>query len=194
MIAYLDGKLAQIEPSMAIVDVGGVGYAVRISLQTYTQVKDLQRVKLFTHFQVREDAHVLFGFFEVSERELFELLISVSGVGGNTALMILSSMSPGELASVFQKQDVNALKRVKGIGAKTAERLVLELKDKIAPGMATTGQPKGKGEVVRDEALAALLQLGMPKPAMVTRLEKIFQEHGDSLSVAEVIKLALRNP
>lgn len=178
---------------MAIVDVGGVGYAVRISLQTYTQIKDLQRVKLFTHFQVREDAHVLFGFFEVSERELFELLISVSGVGGNTALMILSSMSPGELAAVFQKQDVNALKRVKGIGAKTAERLVLELKDKIAPGMATA-TPKGKSEVVRDEALAALLQLGMPKPAMVARLEKIFQEHGDSLSVAEVIKLALRNP
>ncbi len=195
MIAYLEGKLAHLEPALAIVDVGGVGYAVKISLQTYTQVKDRREVRLLTYYQVREDAHVLYGFAQPEEKTLFEHLISVSGVGGNTAMMILSSMNSGELVGVIQRQESAVLKQVKGIGAKTAERILLELRDKVIGDAApTVGGKSGPANAVKDEALAALLQLGMPKAAMITRLEKIMQEHGNTLSVAEVIKLALRNP
>lgn len=197
MIAYLEGKLAQIDPAFAIIDCNGVGYLVKITLNTYSQIKEKKETKLLTYFQVREDAQVLYGFSNAREKVLFEQLISISGVGGNTALMILSSISPEELFMAIQSEDTLALKRVKGIGAKTAGRIVLELKDKIkmegdisSPGV---GQKLAES-TMKQEALTALANLGLPKAQMSKRIDKILQEAGGDLSVEEIIKKALRNP
>ncbi|MFN0200250.1 MAG: Holliday junction branch migration protein RuvA, partial [Bacteroidia bacterium] len=131
MIAYIEGKIAHKEPTHVVIDCHGVGYFIKISLHTYTQVQNLESVKLHTYFQVREDAHILYGFFDIKEKNLFEHLLSVSGIGGNTALTMLSATSAGELSSLIRTQNVLQLKRIKGIGQKTAERIVLELKDKL---------------------------------------------------------------
>ena len=195
MIAYLHGKLAELEPTHAVIDCGGIGYLVRISLQTYTQLQGAATVKVFTHFMVREDAQVLYGFAQKQEQRLFEQLISISGVGGNTALMILSGLSPEELFQAIRQEDTAALKRVKGIGAKTAARIVLELRDRIQleggsiPALPTAGSRDQR----REEALAALVQLGLPRQEMVRRVDRILKAEGDDLSVEQIIKQALRN-
>ncbi|MDP5169267.1 MAG: Holliday junction branch migration protein RuvA [Bacteroidia bacterium] len=197
MIAYLKGELAHLDPALAIVDCGGVGYGVKISLNTYEAIQGKKQVRLWTHFSVREDAQILYGFAEESERKLFELLISISGVGGNTALMILSSLSPAELYDAIRSEQINTLKGVKGIGAKTAGRIVLELKDKIellgATASGSTSFSSGSGEQKKQDALQALQQLGMPKATMVKRVEQIIKDSGSDVSVEEIIKLALRN-
>jgi Holliday junction DNA helicase RuvA len=131
MIAHLEGNISEIDPTAVIIDCNGVGYLVKISLYTFSAIQKLPKVKLFTHLQVREDAHVLYGFSEVRERKLFEHLMSVSGVGGNTALMMLSSLSPDELAHAIVTANEKLLQSIKGIGGKTAARIILELKDKI---------------------------------------------------------------
>ncbi|MEL6252407.1 MAG: Holliday junction branch migration protein RuvA [Bacteroidota bacterium] len=197
MIAYLDGKLAQIDPSFAIIECNGIGYLVKISLNTFSQIKEKEKVKLLTYFQVREDAQVLYGFSNAREKVLFEQLISISGVGGNTAIMILSSISPEELYMAIQSEDTMALKRVKGIGAKTAGRIVLELKDKIkldgeiaSPGVGQKLAESSK----KQEALTALANLGLPKTQMSKRIDKILSEADGDLSVEQIIKQALRNP
>lgn len=197
MIAYLDGKLAQIDPSFAIIECHGIGYLVKITLNTYSQIKEKKQIKLLTYFQVREDAQVLYGFSNAREKVLFEQLISISGVGGNTAIMILSSISPEELFMAIQSEDTMALKRVKGIGAKTAGRIILELKDKIkldgeisSPGVSAKLAEGSK----KQEALTALANLGLPKAQMSKRIDKILQEAGPDISVEEIIKKALRNP
>ncbi|MDW3650973.1 MAG: Holliday junction branch migration protein RuvA [Bacteroidia bacterium] len=197
MIAYLDGKLAQIDPSFAIIECNGIGYLVKISLNTFSQIKEKEKVKLLTYFQVREDAQVLYGFSNAREKVLFEQLIGISGVGGNTAIMILSSISPEELYMAIQSEDTMALKRVKGIGAKTAGRIVLELKDKIkldgeivSPGVGQKLAESSK----KQEALTALANLGLPKNQMSKRIDKILSEAGGDLSVEQIIKQALRNP
>lgn len=198
MIAYIRGSISMLEPTHVVVDCGGVGYLARISLNTYAQIKDKKEVQIFTYFHVREDAQVLFGFVDKKEQNLFELLISISGVGGNTALMILSSISADELFQVIGSEDVNALKQVKGIGAKTAGRIILELKDKlkldemalVSGGGGNTGNMKAK----KQEALIALTNLGLPKAAMEKRLDRIFKDAGPEISIEEVVKLALRNP
>ena len=197
MIAYLDGKLAQIDPSFAIIECNGIGYLVKISLNTFSQIKEKEKVKLLTYFQVREDAQVLYGFSNAREKVLFEQLISISGVGGNTAIMILSSISPEELYMAIQSEDTMALKRVKGIGAKTAGRIVLELKDKIKLDgeIASPGVGQKLAESSRkQEALTALANLGLPKAQMSKRIDKILAEAGGNLSVEQIIKQALRNP
>jgi len=197
MIAYLDGKLAQIDPSFAIIECNGIGYLVKISLNTFSQIKEKDKVKLLTYFQVREDAQVLYGFSNAREKVLFEQLISISGVGGNTAIMILSSISPEELYMAIQSEDTMALKRVKGIGAKTAGRIVLELKDKIKLDgeIASPGVGQKLAESSRkQEALTALANLGLPKAQMSKRIDKILAEGGGDLSVEQIIKQALRNP
>ncbi|MEM8892087.1 MAG: Holliday junction branch migration protein RuvA [Bacteroidota bacterium] len=197
MIAYLDGKLAQIDPSFAIIECNGIGYLVKISLNTFSQIKKKEKVKLLTYFQVREDAQVLYGFSNAREKVLFEQLISISGVGGNTAIMILSSISPEELYMAIQSEDTMALKRVKGIGAKTAGRIVLELKDKIKLDgeIASPGVGQKLAESSRkQEALTALANLGLPKAQMSKRIDKILAEGGGDLSVEQIIKQALRNP
>ena len=197
MIAYLDGKLAQIDPSFAIIECNGIGYLVKISLNTFSQIKEKEKVKLLTYFQVREDAQVLYGFSNAREKVLFEQLISISGVGGNTAIMILSSISPEELYMAIQSEDTMALKRVKGIGAKTAGRIVLELKDKIKLDgeIASPGVGQKLAESSRkQEALTALANLGLPKAQMSKRIDKILAEGDGDLSVEQIIKQALRNP
>ncbi len=198
MIAYIRGSISMLEPTHVVVDCGGVGYLARISLNTYSQIKDKKEVQIFTYFHVREDAQVLFGFVDKKEQNLFELLISISGVGGNTALMILSSISADELFQVIGSEDVNALKQVKGIGAKTAGRIILELKDKlklddmaqVSGGRGNTGNVKAK----KQEALIALTNLGLPRAAMEKRLDRIFKDAGAEISIEDVVKLALRNP
>lgn len=196
MIAYLQGKIAQVEPTFAIIDCGGIGYLVKISLNTYSLIKDADSTKLFTYFQVREDAQILYGFSKPQEQKLFEQLISISGVGGNTAMMILSSISPEDLLTAIRTENAHALKQVKGIGAKTAGRIILELKDKITLDAGSAGGTVGgvvRGTNNKQEALIALTSLGMPKAAMAQRIDRILKEEGNDLSVEQIIKLALRN-
>jgi len=197
MIAYVKGKLAHLEPALAIVDCHGIGYGVKISLTTYNSIQGKDEVRPWTFFQVREDAQILYGFSEESEKKLFELLISISGVGGNTALTILSSLSPKELFEAIRMEHTHVLKAVKGIGAKTAGRIVLELKDKIdvgETGMAS-GATSASGSVnkTKQDALQALQQLGMPRAVMAKRVDQLIKEHGNEISVEEIIKLALKN-
>lgn len=197
MIAYVKGKLDQIEPAFAVIDVGGIGYFVKISLNTYSEIKDKETVRLHTFLQVREDAHILYGFSNTREKQLFEQLISISGVGGNTAMMILSSISPADLYTAITTEDTHALKSVKGIGAKTAGRIILELKDKIKMESGTdTAMPSTRvsGNQKKEEALAALSSLGLAKNLMAKRVDQILKAHGGDISVEEIIKLALRNP
>ncbi len=197
MIAYVQGNITHLEPALAIVECGGVGYGVKISLNTHHLLQGKPSARLWTHFLVREDAQILYGFFDPQERSLFEALISISGVGGNTALTILSSLPPSDLIDAIRKEKVHVLTAVKGIGAKTAGRIVLELKDKLAlhADLSLSGGPSAAGseEQKKQDALQALQQLGMPRAVMTKRVEQIIQEQGASVSVEDIIKLALRN-
>lgn len=195
MIAFVSGKLVEIEPTHAIIDCGGIGYLVKISLNTYNAIREKKEVRLHTYFLVREDAQQLFGFAGAQEKLLFEQLIGISGVGGNTALMILSSISPEDLYQAIRTEDTLALKRVKGIGTKTAGRIILELKDKIKLGEGTiaAGTSTERSQK-KEEALTALVNLGLNKSMMTKRVDKILKDKEPDISVAEIIKLALRNP
>ncbi|MEL7532391.1 MAG: Holliday junction branch migration protein RuvA [Bacteroidota bacterium] len=196
MIAYVEGKIAHIEATHAIIDVGGIGYQIRISVNTYSRIKDKEKVKLHTFFQVREDAQTLYGFDQAQEKSLFEQLISISGVGGNTAMVILSSISATDLIIAIRSGDAMALKQVKGIGAKTAGRIILELKDKIgAVGGESSGAASSSNNITANkvEALAALAQLGLSKADASKRIDKVLKANGSDLSVEQIIKLALRN-
>ncbi len=196
MIAYVEGKIAHIEATHAIVDVGGIGYQIRISVNTYSRIKDKEKVKLHTFFQVREDAQTLYGFDEAQEKSLFEQLISISGVGGNTAMVILSSISATDLIIAIRSGDAMALKQVKGIGAKTAGRIILELKDKIgAVGGESSSSASSSNNLTANkvEALAALAQLGLSKADAGKRIDKVIKANGTDISVEQIIKLALRN-
>ena len=176
---------------MGLVECNGVGYKVRISLHTYSRLQGKKQVKIYTYLLVREDAQLLYGFHDLQEQGLFEQLISISGVGANTAITILSSMPPEDLFQAIRTGDAFTLTRIKGIGSKTAGRILLELKDKISlEGEASAAAPMGQ---LKEEALAALAQLGFPRAAMEKRLDKLFKENDGQLSVEEVIKLALRN-
>jgi Holliday junction DNA helicase RuvA len=193
MIAYVEGSLAVKDPGYLVVDCHGVGYLVRISTQTYARVQGLDRARIWTHLQVKEDGHTLYGFAEQQERQVFELLIGISGVGGGTALTVLSGMSAGELATAVSRNDVNALKRIKGIGQKTAERIVLELRDKLS-GAAAGGAPslpRTAASKQRDEALAALLGLGFSRAQVEKRLDELLTEQPE-LSLEALVKLVLR--
>lgn len=195
MFAYLRGKVAELESTHVVIDCQGVGYLARISLHSYGKLVLGEESKLHTHLQVREDAHVLFGFTDVRERQLFEQLIAISGVGANTALMILSSLSPDELFQAIRSGDNLSLQRIKGIGAKTAARIILELKDKVQlDGGATPAfSAPGDKNKLRNDALAALMGLGMPRAAMEKRVDAIIAEQPAGLSVEQLVKLALRN-
>lgn len=193
MIAFLQGRLAHKDPGSAIIDCHGVGYQVRISLNTYSKLgKDEEAVKLFTHLAIREDAHELYGFFEVAEKNLFLQLIGIQGVGGNTALTILSSIPPKELALVIEKEDLNRLKAVKGIGVKTAGRIILELKGKLVTEAAANAVGAAPFNAMREEAITALVNLGLPKPLMEKRIDAILKATPEGLTVERLIREGLK--
>lgn len=197
MIEYLRGELAELTPATAIIDCNGVGYAANISLNTYAAIQGKKTCKLYIHEAIREDAHVLFGFADKQERELFLLLISVSGIGGNTARMILSALSPNELINVISNENANLLKSVKGIGLKTAQRIIVELKDKLktsSVASATMGVSMGSSAInvqIQDEAVAALTMLGFPQAASQKVVIAILKEE-PATQVEQVIKMALK--
>ena len=196
MIEYIKGEIAEITPALAVIDCNGIGYAINISLNTYSAIQGKTNIKLYIHEAIREDAHVLYGFSTKQERELFLLLISVSGIGGNTARMILSALSPAELCNVISSGNDKLLKSVKGIGLKTAQRIIVDLKDKIA----STGMETVSGSIsslspanseIHDEAIAALTMLGFAQAPSQKVVSAILKEDS-SLSVENVIKLALK--
>lgn len=190
MIAFLNGKLAHKDPAFVIIECHGVGYQVRISLNTYSKLGKEEAVKLHTYLMIKEDSHDLYGFLDPKEKTLFMQLIGIQGVGGNTAMTILSSIEPKELYQVIETENLNRLKQVKGIGAKTASRIILELKGKLVldgSGPAATGMNK-----LRDEAIAALVSLGLPKAAMESRVDAIIKAAGPDVTIERVIKDALK--
>ena len=196
MYDYIQGEVTELTPAYAVVEAGGVGYYLVISLQTYAELEHLSSARVYTHFAVREDAQTLYGFATREEREVFRLLVSVSGVGGNTARMILSTYSPAELANILATENAVLLKNVKGLGLKTAQKIIVELKDKAAGlGRTGTGSPAqtiaaGTDET-RTEATAALPMLGFGKAASEKAVQSILKET-PSAGVEEVIRLALK--
>lgn len=196
MIGYLNGKLVALSPTQTFVDVNGIGYEVQLTLNTYEQIKDKESVLLYTHLQIREDAWVLYGFATEHEKEAFQKLLSVSGVGAATARVLLSSLTPDELARIVASGDSKSLEKVKGIGAKSAQRIILELKGKLLPGaVALTGVPAGQSKVnaVSDDALLALVGLGIPKANAEKAVRKSLESLSEDVSVEELIKTALKN-
>ncbi|WP_291529199.1 Holliday junction branch migration protein RuvA [Bacteroides sp. UBA939] len=199
MIEYIKGGLAELSPATAVIDCNGLGYAVNISLNTYAAIQGKKECKLYIYEAIREDAYILFGFADKQERELFLLLISVSGIGGNTARMILSALSPAELVSVISTENANMLKTVKGIGLKTAQRVIIDLKDKIKTGAAAMGSAIGSlsgmtvaaNVQVQEEAISALTMLGFAQAPSQKVVLAILKEEPEA-PVEQVIKLALK--
>ena len=195
MIAFLRGKIHQLDPTHIILDVGGVGYELKISLLTYSEIKESPQASLHTHFHVKEDAHTLYGFSQSSEKKRFLDLVSISGVGPSTALMILSSLSPEELQSAIVHDDVRTIQGVKGIGLKTAQRIVLELKDKMKKEGLLEREvqiPVKHDNTILSEALSALMTLGISKPTAEKTINQIVKEYGPDVKLEELIKLALK--
>ncbi|SOE22833.1 Holliday junction DNA helicase subunit RuvA [Spirosomataceae bacterium TFI 002] len=197
MIAFLKGRLAHKDPTYVLIDVQGVGYEVKISLQTYAALdKTEESVQLHTLLVVREDSQTLYGFSQIEEKELFNHLISVSGIGPNTALVMLSSLSSGEIIQAIISEDVKVIQGVKGIGAKTAQRAIIELKDKLKKEITATGvNPTVFASAnlsLRSEALTALTTLGIPKSAAEKNVDTILRRSGGDITLEELIKLALR--
>ncbi len=191
MIEYISGNIIELNPAHAVLDLNGIGYYVSISINTYTALSSKKAVKLYIHEVIREDAHNLFGFYDLDERELFRNLISVSGVGANTGIVFLSSLSPSELKTAIITGDVNRLKSVKGIGLKTAQRLIVELKEKLSKEPATADIFMSSNNTNREEALSALQTLGFAKKAAEKALDGALKANQGS-SVEELIKVALK--
>lgn len=196
MIEYIKGELTEITPAMAIIECNGLGYGINVSLNTYSAIQGKKEVKLYIYESIREDAYILYGFATKQERELFLLLISVSGIGGNTARMILSSLTPSELCNVISSGNDKLLKTVKGIGLKTAQRIIVDLKDKISTtdiGTSTTSAPISitANNEIYEEAIAALTMLGFAQAPSQKVVAVILKEEPDA-AVEKVIKLALK--
>lgn len=191
MFEYLKGEIVEITPANIIVETAGVGYFVNISLNTYSKLNGKKEVLLLLHQIVREDAHLLYGFADIAERDLFRNLISVNGVGANTAVMMLSSLNAAELVNAIATENVSLLKGVKGIGAKTAQRIIIDLKDKLAKITDTSQILQSPDNTIRNEALSALVMLGFVKKQAEKVVTKIVQEKPDA-TVESVIKVALK--
>ena len=192
MIAYLEGKFVYKNPTVVYLDVHGVGYEVNISLNTYSQIQSLTEGKLFTYLQVKEDSHTLYGFHDIAEKEMFVLLIGVSGIGAATARMMLSSMRPDEISKAILQGNARLLETVKGIGRKTAERLVLELRDKVNKHTFETGLPLAKGNSLEQDTLNALVALGIAKPVAELAINKTMQADPSITRLEDLIKKTLK--
>ena len=193
MLDYIKGEIVELTPASVVIETGGLGYIAHISLNTYSALTGMRQCQLYVYESIREDAHQLFGFMEKRERDLFLLLISVSGVGANTARMVLSSLAVYELEGIISTGNATALKTVKGIGAKTAERIIIDLKDKVKPGsgpVESAGTTAVQPEVAK-EAIAALTMLGFNQPASQKVVGKLVKEN-PALTVEQLIKNALK--
>lgn len=190
MIEYIKGKITSLTPTYVIIESGGLGYFINISLSTFSRLENVQECKLLIHEVIREDANILYGFYEEEERYIFRLLISVSGVGANTARMMLSSVEARGIEKAILQSDVGMLKGIKGIGAKTAQRIIVDLKDKIGKSADAAEIFTDEGNTIREEAFTALVMLGFPKNSVNKTLDKLWRENRD-LTVEQMIKKAL---
>jgi len=192
MITHIKGRLVEKNPTNVVIETNGIGYFVNISLHTFSKITNEENLKLFTHLQIKEDSHTLFGFVEKSEREIFRLLISVSGIGASTARTMLSSMDPIQIRDAIASNNVSAIQAIKGIGAKTAQRVILDLKDKVLKIYDIDEVSALQGNTNKDEALSALEVLGFTKKQSEKVIDKILKD-SPGLSVEEIIKQALKN-
>ncbi|MBT33385.1 MAG: Holliday junction branch migration protein RuvA [Thalassobius sp.] len=199
MYYFISGKLVEKDPTYVVIETGGIGYEIKISLNTFSHIKNIDACKLYTYFYVKEDMQALYGFFELEEKILFTKLISISGIGPSTGLMLFSSLSTSEVKEAILSGNVKVIQSVKGIGAKTAQRVILELKDKIGKEIGTTGVSQSviaaatAESNTKNEALAALISLGISKSVAEKNISQIIKKYGNELSLEELIKLALKN-
>lgn len=192
MYAYLQGIFTYKSPAQVYIDINGVGYEVNISLNTYAQIQNAEKGKLYTYFQVKEDGHTFYGFFDKAEKEIFVQLIGVSGIGAATARMMLSHLKPEEVQRAIIQGNVRLLESIKGIGKKTAERLVLELRDKVGKVSVDTGITSAPGNSLQRDALEALVALGISKPQAESSIQKINLTEPTINNLEELIKKALK--
>jgi len=192
MITHIQGKLTEKNPTDVVIDCNGVGYRLNISLHTYSQIPDKEHLKLYTHLQVREDSHTLYGFSSLAEREIFRLLISVNGIGASIARTMLSSLAPNQVKEAIATEDVHTIQSVKGIGGKTAQRVIIDLKDKILKVYDIDETSTSKNNTNKDEALSALEVLGFNKKQSERVVERIIGGQQEA-SVEAIIKEALKN-
>ncbi len=190
MIEYIKGRIKSLTPTYVIIESGGLGYFINISLSTFTRLENMDEYQLLIHEVIREDANILYGFYDEEERYIFRQLISVSGVGANTARMMLSSVEARGIEKAILQADVGMLKGIKGIGAKTAQRIIVDLKDKIGKSADAAEIFMDKGNTIREEAFTALVMLGFPKNSVNKTLDKLWSENRD-LTVEQLIKKAL---
>jgi len=192
MYSFIEGKLADLNPTTAVLACQGVGYSINISLNTYSQINGKDSCRLYTHLIVREDALILYGFADIGERHVFQQLISVSGVGPNTARLILSSLTPAEVADAIATENVRLLQSIKGIGGKSALRIIIDLKDKIMKDLPAGENLTASHNTGKHEALSALVMLGFNKPVAEKALDQVIKANGSSLPVDQLIKNALK--
>lgn len=196
MISFLKGKLVQKDPTHVTIEVNGVGYHVNISVQTFADIKEKESVLIHTHLAIREDAHVLFGFSTETEKKLFQQLISVNGVGPSTAIVMLSYLSADELRQAIAREDATTLQRIKGIGGKTAQRVIIELKDKLRKEYIEDKQAPFPGvahNTMRNEALTALITLGITRSAAEKSVDTVLKRSGNTITLEDLVKQALKN-
>ena len=192
MITHIQGRLIEKNPTDVVIDCNGVGYFINISLNTFSHIPTSENVKLFTHLQIRDDAHVLYGFSSIVEREIFRLLISVSGVGASIARTMLSSLNPEQVKEAIASSDIATIQSVKGIGSKTAQRVILDLKDKILKVYGLDDVSTVSSNTNKNEALSALETLGFARKQAEKVCDKIYAQDPNA-SVETIIKLALKN-
>lgn len=192
MIAYLKGEITHKNPAYIYIECGGVGYHVNISLYTYARLEKSESIKLLTHLVVKEDSHTLYGFYDKEERDLFVHLLSVSGIGPNTARIVLSSLNPAEITQAILSEDELVFKQVKGIGSKTAKQIILDLKNKISKGNDMTIHITTRDNTLQEEALSALLALGFSKQSVTKAVSDVYKANPDLASVESLIKASLK--
>lgn len=192
MITHLKGRLVEKNPTYVVIECAGVGYFVNISLHTFSKISDSENIQLYTHLQIKEDSHTLYGFAEISEREIFRLLLSVSGIGSNIARTMLSSLTPSQIRDAIARGDVPTIQAVKGIGAKTAQRVILDLKDKVLKIYDIDEVSQNSNNTNKEEALSALEVLGFVRRQSEKAVDKVLAQD-PSLSAEDIIKHALKN-